>query len=145
MDEALHQRLKQLASSQGVVFLNCASATGRTLAAEMIAGNLNIEVLRMDGLKLQGLYTDEIEKNIDQLLSRAEEKQSILFFDEADALFGKRTQVKDSHDRFANQEASYLLQKLEGYTGLAILATNLRADEARQLAKRFTVISDDDQ
>ncbi len=134
----------RLTGSQGVVVLNGASGTGKTLAAEVISSNLKIEVLRIDGLKLQGLYSLEVEENIDQLLSRAEEQNLILFFDEADGLFGERTQVKDSHDRFANQQTSYLLQRLEGYKGLAILSTNFKADEARLLAKRFTIVSDDD-
>jgi len=77
-------------------------------------------------------YIDETEKNLELLFDRAEKKGWILFFDEADALFGKRTGVKDSHDRFTNQEVSYLLERIEDYNGLVILATNMKSyiDEA---------------
>ena len=87
-------------------------------------------------------YIGETEKNLTKIFDRAENKKWILFFDEADALFGKRTEVKDSHDRYANQEVSFLLQRVEDYNGLVILATNLKSNIDEAFARRFQSIID---
>jgi SpoVK/Ycf46/Vps4 family AAA+-type ATPase len=111
------------------------------MAAEIIANELGLDLYQIDLAGVVSKYIGDTEKNIDCVFRAAEHANAILFFDEADALFGKRSEVNDSHDRYANIEISYLLQKMEAYDGLAILATNLRQnlDEAfiRRLA--FTV------
>lgn len=104
------------------------SGTGKTLTASLIGREVGAEVYRLDLSAVGSKYIGETEKNLSALLERAERDTWILFFDEADALFGKRTSVKDAHDRYANQEVSYLLQRIEQYSGLVILATNLRDD-----------------
>jgi hypothetical protein len=102
------------------------SGTGKTMAAEVIANDLRLDLYRIDLSAVVNKYIGETEKNLRRLFDAAECGGVILFFDEADALFGKRSEVKDSHDRYANIEINYLLQRLESYRGLAILATNLR-------------------
>ena len=103
------------------------SGTGKTMAAEVIANELGLLLYRIDLSAVVSKYIGETEKNLRKLFDAAEEGGAILFFDEADALFGKRSEVKDSHDRYANIEINYLLQRMETYRGLAILATNLRS------------------
>ena len=103
------------------------SGTGKTMAAEVIAHDLRLNLYRIDLSAVVSKYIGETEKNLSQLFDAAENGGAILFFDEADALFGKRSEVKDSHDRYANIEINYLLQRMESYGGLAILATNLRS------------------
>lgn len=103
------------------------SGTGKTRAAEALAAEMNRPLQRVNFSALAGRYIGETEKNLQQVLDEAEAAGAILLFDEADALFGKRTQVKDSHDRYANQEVGYLLQALEGYRGLVILTSNQKA------------------
>ncbi len=102
------------------------SGTGKTMAAEVIANELKLNLYRIDLSAVVSKYIGETEKNLRQLFDAAEDGGTILFFDEADALFGKRSEVKDSHDRYANIEINYLLQRMEAYAGLAILATNLK-------------------
>ena len=102
------------------------SGTGKTMAAEVLANELNLDLFRIDLSAVTSKYIGETEKNLRRIFDGAEVGSAILLFDEADALFGKRTQVKDSHDRHANLEVSYLLQRMEAYQGLAILTTNLR-------------------
>lgn len=102
------------------------SGTGKTMAAEVIASELRLDLYKIDLAGVVSKYIGETEKNLDRIFSAAETANAILLFDEADALFGKRSEVKDSHDRYANLEISYLLQKMEQYEGVAILATNLR-------------------
>lgn len=102
------------------------SGTGKTMAAEIIAGELGLDLYKIDLSGVVSKYIGETEKNLGRIFSAAENANAILFFDEADALFGKRSEVRDSHDRYANIEISYLLQKMEEYPGLTILATNLR-------------------
>jgi ATPase family associated with various cellular activities (AAA)/Winged helix domain, variant len=102
------------------------SGTGKTMAAEVIANELQLNLYRIDLSAVVSKYIGETEKNLRQLFDAAEDGGTILFFDEADALFGKRSEVKDSHDRYANIEINYLLQRMEAYAGLAILATNLK-------------------
>lgn len=102
------------------------SGTGKTMAAEIIAGGLNLDLYRIDLSQIVSKYIGETEKNLSRVFEAAAQGNAILFFDEADALFGKRTEVRDSHDRYANIEISYLLQQMETYEGISILATNLR-------------------
>ena len=102
------------------------SGTGKTLAAEVLSSHLRLDLYRIDLSSVVSKYIGETEKNLRRLFDAAEAGGCILFFDEADALFGKRTEVKDSHDRYANIEINYLLQRMEAFRGLAILATNLR-------------------
>jgi SpoVK/Ycf46/Vps4 family AAA+-type ATPase len=103
-----------------------ASGTGKTMAAEVLAHTLGLDLFQIDLAGLVSKYIGETEKNLKRVFDAAEESGAILLFDEADALFGKRTEVKDSHDRYANLEVSYLLQRMEAYRGLAILTTNMR-------------------
>jgi SpoVK/Ycf46/Vps4 family AAA+-type ATPase len=103
------------------------SGTGKTMAAEVLANDLQLGLYRIDLSSVVNKYIGETEKNLRRLFDAAEEGGAILFFDEADALFGKRSEVKDSHDRYANIEINYLLQRLEAYTGLAIMATNMKS------------------
>jgi hypothetical protein len=101
------------------------SGTGKTMAAEIVAGELGLELYAIDLATVVSKYIGETEKNLGRLFDAAERANAVLFFDEADALFGKRSEVRDSHDRYANVEVSYLLQRLEEYEGVAILASNL--------------------
>jgi ATP-dependent 26S proteasome regulatory subunit len=100
------------------------SGTGKTMAAEVLASDLRLDLYRIDLSAVVSKYIGETEKNLRRVFDAAEEGGAILLFDEADALFGKRSEVKDSHDRYANIEVSYLLQRMEAYRGLAILTTN---------------------
>jgi len=102
------------------------SGTGKTMAAEVLANELRLDLYRIDLSAVVSKYIGETEKNLRRVFDAAEEGGAILLFDEADALFGKRSEVKDSHDRYANIEVSYLLQRMEAYRGLAILTTNLK-------------------
>jgi predicted nucleic acid-binding protein len=102
------------------------SGTGKTMAAEVLANALRLDLYRIDLSAVVSKYIGETEKNLRRVFDAAEEGGAILLFDEADALFGKRSEVKDSHDRYANIEVSYLLQRMESYRGLAILTTNLK-------------------
>jgi len=104
-----------------------ASGTGKTMAAEVLANELRLDLYRIDLSSVVSKYIGETEKNLRRVFDAAEAGGAILLFDEADALFGKRSEVKDSHDRYANIEVSYLLQRMEAYRGLAILTTNLKS------------------
>jgi hypothetical protein len=117
------------------------SGTGKTMAAEVIANDLRLNLFRIDLSAVVSKDTGETEKNLRRLFDAAEDGGAILFFDEADALFGKRSEVKDSHDRYANIEINYLLQRIESYRGLAILATNMKSalDQAFMRRIRFIV------
>ena len=103
-----------------------ASGTGKTLAAEVLANELRLDLYRIDLSQVVSKYIGETEKNLRRVFDAADEGGAILLFDEADALFGRRSEVKDSHDRYANIEVSYLLQRMEAYRGLAILTTNMK-------------------
>jgi len=103
-----------------------ASGTGKTMAAEVLANQLRLDLYRIDLSQVVNKYIGETEKNLRRVFDAAENGGAILLFDEADALFGKRSEVKDSHDRYANIEVSYLLQRMEAYRGLAILTTNMK-------------------
>lgn len=117
------------------------SGTGKTMAAEVLANDLQLDLYRIDLSQVVSKYIGETEKNLRRVFDAAEEGGAILLFDEADALFGKRSEVKDSHDRYANIEVSYLLQRMEAYRGLAILTTNLKKvlDTAFMRRIRFIV------
>jgi SpoVK/Ycf46/Vps4 family AAA+-type ATPase len=117
------------------------SGVGKTMAAEVLARRLNLDLYRIDLSAVVDKYIGETEKNLRRLFDAAESGGAILFFDEADSLFGKRTEVKDSHDRYANIETNFLLQRMEQYRGLAILATNMRSalDTAFLRRLRFVV------
>jgi AAA+ superfamily predicted ATPase len=117
------------------------SGTGKTMAAEIVANELVLELYKIDLSGIVSKYIGETEKNLEQVFEAAEDSNAILFFDEADALFGKRSEVRDSHDRYANIEISYLLQRMEQYDGVTILATNRRGnlDEAFSRRLAFTV------
>jgi hypothetical protein len=117
------------------------SGVGKTMAAEVLAHDLKLDLYRIDLAGVVSKYIGETEKNLRSVFDAAERSGAILFFDEADALFGKRSEVKDSHDRYANIEVNYLLQRMEDYRGLAILATNMKAalDSAFMRRLRFIV------
>jgi SpoVK/Ycf46/Vps4 family AAA+-type ATPase len=118
-----------------------ARGTGKTMAAEVIANELHLDLYRIDLSQVVSKYIGETEKNLRRIFDAAEEGGAILLFDEADALFGKRSEVRDSHDRYANIEISYLLQRMEAYRGLAILTTNMKnaLDPAFSRRIRFIV------
>lgn len=117
------------------------SGTGKTLAAEIMANELRLDLYRIDLSQIVSKYIGETEKNLRRVFDAAETAGAVLLFDEADALFGKRSEVKDSHDRYANIEVSYLLQRMEAYRGLAILTTNMKQalDPAFMRRIRFVV------
>lgn len=114
--------------------------TGKTLTASLLGKYTNRDVYRVDLSMVVSKYIGETEKNLSKLFDKAEHKDWILFFDEADALFGKRTGVRDAHDRYANQEISYLLQRVENYDGLVILASNLKDNIDKAFLRRFQSI-----
>jgi len=114
--------------------------SGKTNAAEAVARDLDRDLYRVDLNRVISKYIGETEKNLDRLFNAAESAGAILFFDEADALFGKRSEVKDSHDRYANIEISYLLQQLETFNGIAILATNNEEDTDDTFRRRIRFI-----
>ncbi len=116
------------------------SGTGKTLTATLIGKSTKRDVYRIDLSMMVSKYIGETEKNLAKVFDRAANKNWILFFDEADALFGKRTNVGDSHDRYANQEVSFLLQKIEDHDGLVILATNLKSNIDEAFTRRFQSI-----
>jgi SpoVK/Ycf46/Vps4 family AAA+-type ATPase len=111
--------------------------TGKTLIANVLGNETDKEVYKIDLSMVVSKYIGETEKNLELLFARAEDKNWILFFDEADAIFGKRTNVRDAHDKYANQEVSYLLQRIEDYNGLVILATNMKSNIDDAFIRRF--------
>lgn len=117
------------------------SGTGKTMAAEIIAKDLQLDLYKIDLSTVVSKYIGDTEKNLNRIFSEAETSNSIVFFDEADAIFGKRSEVKDAHDRYANIEVSYLLQKMEEYEGVVILATNFRKNMDDAFVRRihFTI------
>jgi ATPase family associated with various cellular activities (AAA) len=114
--------------------------TGKTMAAEVIAAELSLPLYRIDLSQVVNKYIGETEKNLQRLFDAADSSDVILFFDEADALFGKRTEVKDAHDRYANLEISYLLERMERFKGLAILATNRKKDLDEAFLRRLRFV-----
>jgi SpoVK/Ycf46/Vps4 family AAA+-type ATPase len=124
------------------ILFSGASGTGKTMAAGIMAAELGLDQYKIDLSVIVSKYIGETEKNLARLFQEAESSNAILFFDEADALFGKRSEVKDSHDRYANIEVNYLLQKMEEHEGIVILATNLskNLDDAFLRRLQFTVL-----
>jgi SpoVK/Ycf46/Vps4 family AAA+-type ATPase len=118
------------------------SGTGKTLAAEAIANEAGLDLYQIDLATVVSKYIGETEKNLRRLFDAAERGGTILFFDEADALFGKRSEVKDSHDRYANIEINYLLQRMEAFSGLAILATNMKSALDAAFSRRLRFVLD---
>jgi SpoVK/Ycf46/Vps4 family AAA+-type ATPase len=114
--------------------------TGKTMAAQVLARELGLELFRVDLSRVMSKYIGETEKNLSRLFDDARASGAILFFDEADALFGKRTEVKDAHDRYANLEIGYLLQRMEEHTGTTVLATNRVGDLDEAFTRRFHFI-----
>ena len=116
------------------------SGTGKTMAAQIIAGELGVDLFQVDLSKTVSKYIGETEKNLDAIFAAAEAASAVLLFDEADALFGKRTEVRDAHDRYANVEVAYLLQRMESYAGLAVLTTNLRQNLDSSFMRRLRFV-----
>src|SRR5262249_52798299 len=112
--------------------------TGKTMAAEVIANEIKLDVYEVDLTSIVSKYIGETQRNLDRIFSAPEDENAVLFFDEADTLFGKRSEVRDSHDRYANSEVSYLLQKMEVHEGAMILATNLSQHMDEAFLRRFT-------
>jgi len=113
------------------------SGTGKTMSAAVLAGDLGLALYRVDLSRVVSKYVGETEKNIERILAAAESSYAILLFDEADALFGKRTEVKDAHDRYANIETAFLLQRIESFDGVVILATNLASNLDEAFGRRI--------
>ena len=118
------------------------SGTGKTMAAEILAHELALDLLQIDLSSVVSKYIGETEKNLSAIFREAEQSQALLFFDEADSLFGKRTEVKDAHDRYANIEVNYLLQRVEQYEGVVILATNLQRNIDDAFMRRIKEVVD---
>jgi len=119
-----------------------ASGTGKTMAAEAVAGEMGLDLYVVDLASVVDKYVGETEKNLDRIFVEAESVNGVLLFDEADALFGKRSEVADAHDRYANVEIAYLLQRMEMFEGIAILATNLRSNLDEAFARRLDTLID---
>jgi SpoVK/Ycf46/Vps4 family AAA+-type ATPase len=126
--------------SSHVVLFRGTDGTGKTLAAEMLSRDLGRPIFRIDLERVASKYIGETEKNLGRLFDLAEAAGAILFLDEADALFGSRTSVRDSHDRYANMESAWLLQRIEAYEGLVILTTNLARPIDAAFVRRATAI-----
>ena len=122
-----------------VAMFSGGSGTGKTLAAEIIAGDLGLDLYKLDLSSVVSKYIGETEKNLERVFSAATATNTVLFFDEADSLFGKRSEVTDARDRYANLEVSYLLQRLEAYDGLVILATNFQKNIDEAFLRRIHV------
>jgi SpoVK/Ycf46/Vps4 family AAA+-type ATPase len=118
------------------------SGTGKTMSAEVLAGDLGFDLYVIDLSTVVDKYIGETEKNLDRIFTEADRVNGVLLFDEADALFGKRSEVKDARDRYANVEVAYLLQRMESFDGLAILTTNLRANVDEAFIRRLDAIVD---
>jgi SpoVK/Ycf46/Vps4 family AAA+-type ATPase len=130
------------AQRTGAVLLTGPSGTGKTLAAEGLAGTIGRDLMRVDLGRLVSRYIGETEKNLDRIFATADASGAVLLFDEADALFGKRSEVKNSHDRYANIEVSYLLQKIERHKGLVVLASNTRQNIDPAFLRRLRYVVD---
>jgi SpoVK/Ycf46/Vps4 family AAA+-type ATPase len=127
--------------ARGVRMLFCGPpGTGKTLSAEVLAAELDTDLLIVDLSRLVSKWIGETEKNLAEVFAAAERSRAVLFFDEADALFAKRTEVSDAHDRYANLETAYLLSRLEQYEGLAVLATNLRRNVDAAFLRRLEFV-----
>ncbi|MFC5953013.1 ATP-binding protein [Streptomyces pratens] len=118
------------------------SGTGKTLSAEVVAAELGLDMYVVRLSSVVDKYVGETEKNLERIFSEADRTDAVLLFDEADAVFGKRSEVKDSHDRYANMESAYLLQRLESFDGIALLTTNLRANIDEAFTRRLDLVVD---
>ncbi|MEN2423930.1 ATP-binding protein [Streptomyces rimosus] len=118
------------------------SGTGKTLSAEVIAADLGVDLYVVQLSSIVDKYVGETEKNLERIFTEADRTDAVLLFDEADAVFGKRSEVKDSHDRYANMESAYLLQRLESFDGIALLTTNLRANIDDAFTRRLDLVVD---
>ncbi|MFB8084543.1 ATP-binding protein [Streptomyces sp. NPDC055992] len=118
------------------------SGTGKTMSAEVVAADLGMELYVVDLSSVVDKYVGETEKNLERIFTEASEVNAVLLFDEADAVFGKRSQVKDAQDRHANVESAYLLQRIESFDGIAVLTTNLRANLDEAFTRRLDVVAD---
>jgi SpoVK/Ycf46/Vps4 family AAA+-type ATPase len=118
------------------------SGTGKTMSAEVVAGVLGLDLYTVDLATVVDKYVGETEKNLERIFSEASGVNAVLLFDEADAIFGKRSEVRDAHDRYANIESAFLLQRMETFDGLAVLATNLRANLDEAFTRRLDAIID---
>ncbi|MFK4065490.1 AAA family ATPase [Streptomyces sp. NPDC029674] len=128
---------------RGVVALFAGdSGTGKTLSAEVVAGELGLDLYVVDLSAVVDKYIGETEKNLERIFAEADRTDAVLLFDEADAVFGKRSEVKSSHDRYANLESAYLLQRLEAFDGIAVLTTNLRANIDDAFTRRLDLVVD---
>jgi SpoVK/Ycf46/Vps4 family AAA+-type ATPase len=129
---------RKLAMGKGLnVLFTGPPGTGKTMAADVLAHTLGLDLYKIDLSSVISKYIGETEKNLERIFDEATTSNAILFFDEADALFGKRTQVHDAHDRYANVEISYLLQKMEEYVGVVILASNMRKNMDEAFVRRL--------
>ena len=134
---------RTVARTQGLKVLFAGeSGTGKTMAAQVLAAELGLELFRVDLATVVSKYIGETEKNLERIFSAADGSNAILFFDEADALFGKRSEVSDSHDRYANIEVAYLLQRMEAYPGAVILATNFQRNIDDAFVRRLDFVVD---
>ncbi len=132
---------KKLVSGRGISALFTGlPGTGKTLSAQVIAGELGLELYRVDLSTIISKYIGETEKNLERIFTEAQNSNVILFFDEADSLFGRRSEVSDSHDRYANIEVGYLLQRIETYDGIVLMATNLGSNLDEAFARRIHFI-----
>ncbi len=130
---------RKLSLGKGLIVLfSGPSGTGKTMAAEIIANELHLDLYQIDLSQVVSKYIGETEKNLSRIFDEAQTSNAILFFDEADALFGKRSEVKDAHDRYANIDIAYLLQKMEEYEGISVLASNLRRNMDDGFLRRIT-------
>lgn len=118
------------------------SGTGKTLSAEVVAADLGLDLYVVQLSSIVDKYVGETEKNLERIFTEADRTDAVLLFDEADAVFGKRSQVKDAHDRYANMESAYLLQRLESFDGIALLTTNLRANIDEAFTRRLDLVVD---
>ncbi|HEX8475986.1 MAG TPA: AAA family ATPase [Pyrinomonadaceae bacterium] len=130
-----------LGKGLGILFVG-ASGTGKTMAAEIVAGELGLDLYKIDLSSVVSKYIGETEKNLSRIFEEAEQSNAVLFFDEADAIFGKRSEVKDSHDRYANIETNYLLQRMEEHEGIVILASNFQKNIDDAFTRRIRFIID---
>jgi AAA+ superfamily predicted ATPase len=129
----------KLARGKGLaVLLSGASGTGKTMSAEVIARDLQLDLFRVDLSRVVSKYIGETERNLSRIFAKTSSGNCLLFFDEADALFGKRTEVKDAHDRYANIEINYLLAEMDSYEGLIIVATNMKGNLDQAFIRRFS-------
>jgi len=142
-DQLLSRGLLQEAGGAGrgiTALFSGSPGTGKTLAAHVVAAELGLDIVRVDLSAIVDKYIGETQKNLERVFHQAESLNVVLFFDEADALFGRRSEVKDAHDRYANQEVAYLLQRMEQFDGITILATNLRGNLDPAFSRRLSFI-----